>query len=50
MPFGNEMFLLGRSPARATLREIADEALLHLIVENDAEISAFRPSIFSAAL
>jgi len=32
MPFGNEMFLLGRSPART--------ALLHLVVENDPEISA----------
>ena len=40
MPFGNEMFLLGRSPARTTLREITVEALLHLIVDNDAEISA----------
>jgi len=43
MPFGNEMFLLGRSPARTELREIAVEALLHLIVENDAEISASLP-------
>jgi hypothetical protein len=43
MPFGNEMFLLGRSPARTTLREITVEALLHLIVENDAEISASLP-------
>jgi hypothetical protein len=43
MPFGNEMFLLGRSPARTTLREITVEPLLHLIVENDAEISAFLP-------
>jgi hypothetical protein len=34
MPFGNETFLLGRSPARTTLREIAEEALLlHLGVE-----------------
>jgi hypothetical protein len=49
MPFGNEMFLLGRSPARTTLRKITVEALLHLIVENDAEISASCPSIFSAA-
>jgi len=40
VPFGNEVFLLGRSPARTTLREIAVEALLHLIVENDPEISA----------
>ncbi len=40
MPFGNEMVLLGRSPAMTTLREIAVEALLHLMVENDAEISA----------
>jgi hypothetical protein len=43
MPFGNEMFLLGRSPAGTTLREITVEALLHLIVENDAEISASLP-------
>jgi hypothetical protein len=43
LPFGNEMFLLGRIPARTTLREIAEEALLHLIVENDAEISASLP-------
>jgi hypothetical protein len=40
VPFGNEMFLLERSPARTTLREITVEALLHFIVENDAEISA----------
>ncbi|HMD08945.1 MAG TPA: hypothetical protein VKH63_15525 [Candidatus Acidoferrum sp.] len=43
MPFGNDMFLLGRSPARTTLREIEIKALFHLIVENDAEISAFLP-------
>ena len=43
MPFGNEMFLLGRNPARTTLHEITVEALLHLIVENDAEISASQP-------
>jgi hypothetical protein len=43
MSFGNEMFLLGRSPARTTLREITAEALLHLIGENDAEISASLP-------
>jgi hypothetical protein len=43
MPFGNEMFLLGRSPARTTLREITVEVLLHLMVENDAEISASLP-------
>jgi len=42
MPFGNEMFILGRSSARTTLREITVEAL-HLIVENDAEISASLP-------
>jgi hypothetical protein len=40
MSCGNEMFLLGRSPARTTLREITVEALLHLIGEADAEISA----------
>ena len=40
MPFGNEMFLLGTSPARTTLREITVEALLHFIAENDAETSA----------
>jgi len=38
MPFGNEMFLLGRSLARAELHEIAVEALLHLVIENDPEI------------
>ena len=43
MPFGNEMFLLGRNPARTTLREITEEALLHLIVEDDSEISASLP-------
>jgi hypothetical protein len=43
MSFGNEMFLLGRSPARTTLREITEEALLHLIVGNDAEISPSLP-------
>jgi hypothetical protein len=43
MPFGNEMFLLGRSPTRTTLREITVEALPHLIVESDAEISASLP-------
>jgi hypothetical protein len=43
MPFGNEMFLLGRSPARTTLCETTVEALLHLVVENDAEISASPP-------
>jgi len=43
MPFGNEMFLFGRSPARTTLREIAEEALLHLVVENYAEISTSLP-------
>jgi hypothetical protein len=41
LPFGNEMFLLGRSSARTTLREITVEALLHFIGENDTEISAF---------
>ena len=40
MPFGNKMFLPGISSARTELREIAIKALLHLIVENDAEISA----------
>jgi len=40
MPFGNEMFLLGRRLARTELGEIVVEALLHLVVENDAEISA----------
>jgi hypothetical protein len=49
MPFGNEMFLLGTSPARTELRKIAVEALLHLVVENDPEISASPSSIFSAA-
>src|SRR6266550_3762154 len=43
MPFGNEMFLLGRSPARTELREIVVEALLHLVVENYPEISASLP-------
>jgi hypothetical protein len=43
MSFGNEMFLLGRSPARTTLREIMVEALLHLIAENHAETSASVP-------
>jgi hypothetical protein len=43
MSFGNEMFSLGRSPARNTLREITEEALLHLIVEDDAEISPSLP-------
>jgi hypothetical protein len=43
MSFGSEMFLLGRSPARTTLREITVEALLHLIAENDTEISASLP-------
>ena len=43
MPFGNEMFLLGRNPARTALREITVEALLHLIVAPDAEISASLP-------
>jgi hypothetical protein len=43
MPFGNEMFLLGRSPATTTLREITVEVLLRLLVENDAEISASLP-------
>ena len=43
MPFGNEMFLFGRSPARTELREIAVEALLHLVVENYAEISTSLP-------
>jgi hypothetical protein len=28
MPFGNQMFLFGRSPARTMLRQIAVEALL----------------------
>jgi hypothetical protein len=37
------MFLPGRSPARTMLREITVEALLHLIVENDAEIPASLP-------
>jgi len=50
MPFGNEMVLLGRSPARTTLREIAVEALLHLIVENDAEISAPLPLVLLCGL
>ena len=40
MPFGNEMFLFGRSPARTELREIAVEALLHLVVEDYPEVSA----------
>src|SRR5438270_2408866 len=35
--------LFARNPARTTLREITVEALLHLIVENDAEISASLP-------
>jgi len=43
MPFGNEMFLFGRSPARTALREIAEEALLHFVVENYAEISTSLP-------
>jgi hypothetical protein len=43
MPFGNEMFLLRRNPARTTLREITIEALLHLIVESDAQIPASLP-------
>jgi hypothetical protein len=43
MPFGNEIFVLGRSPARTELREIAVEALLHLVVENYTEISASLP-------
>jgi hypothetical protein len=43
MTFGKEMFVLGRSPARTTLREIAAEALLHLVVENYAEISTSLP-------
>ena len=43
LPFGKEMFDLGRSPARTTLRAITVEALLHLIDENDAEISASLP-------
>jgi len=43
MPFGNEMFLLGRNPARTELREIAVESLLHLVVENYPEISASLP-------
>ena len=43
MSFGNKMFLPGRSPARTMLREITVEALLHLIVENDAEIPASLP-------
>ena len=40
MPFGNEMFLLGRRLARTELGEIAVEAFLHLVMENDPEISA----------
>jgi len=40
IPFGNGRFLLGRRLARTELRGIVVEALLHLIVENDAEISA----------
>src|SRR6266403_4688353 len=43
MPFGNEMFVLGRIPARTKLREIAVEALLHLVVENYPEISSSLP-------
>jgi hypothetical protein len=43
MPFDNEMFLFGRRPARTELREIAEEALLHLVVENYAEISTSLP-------
>ena len=43
MPFGNEMFVLGRSPARTELREIVVEALLRLVVENCTEISASLP-------
>src|SRR5437016_3268448 len=45
MPFGNEMFLLGRSPAGAELPEITEEALLHLVVENYPEISAPLPLV-----
>src|SRR6266566_3903441 len=45
MPFGNEMFLFGRRLARTELFEIAVEALLHLIVENDAEISSPLPLV-----
>jgi len=41
MTFGKEMFVLGRSPTE--LREIAAEALLHLVVENYAEISTSLP-------
>jgi hypothetical protein len=44
-PFGNEMVLFGRSPARTTLREIAEEALLRLVVENYPEISAPLPLV-----
>lgn len=43
MSFGNEMFLLGRSPARTELREIAVEAPLHLVVENYPVVSASLP-------
>jgi hypothetical protein len=43
LPFGNEMFVLGKSPARTELRETLVEALLHLIVENYTEISASLP-------
>jgi hypothetical protein len=43
MPSGNEIFLLGRSPARTELREIVVEELLHLVVENYAESSASLP-------
>ena len=49
LPFGNEMFLLGRSPARTTLREITVEALLHLIVETTRRFLPPCPSNFSAA-
>ncbi len=40
MPFGNEMFLLGRRFARTELGEIVGEAFLHLVVEDYPEISA----------
>ena len=43
IPFRNEMFVLGRIPVRTEPREMMVEALLHLIVENDAEISASLP-------
>jgi hypothetical protein len=48
MPFGKEIFLLGRNPARTTFHEITVEALLHLMVDNDAEFSASLPDLLAA--